>query len=130
MPAKKRHSILVVEDDVTLNEAYALILKQAGYDVKVAFTGKEALSIIAEEDPDMIILDLRMPVMDGVEFLKRYRPRTKHPQVSIIVFSNYDMPEEIEQVYELGAERYVLKAWASPGELLKIVDDTLTTHKH
>jgi len=130
MPVKKRHSILVVEDDVTLNEAYALILKQAGYEVKTAFTGKEALAIIADEDPNMIILDLRMPVMDGIEFLKRYRPHTNHPHVSIVVFSNYDMPEEIEQVYELGAERYVLKAWASPRELLKIVNDTLTTHKH
>lgn len=128
MPAKN-HSILVVEDDETLNEAYELILKQEGYDVSVAFTGKEALAIAAEKTPDMIILDLRMPVMDGIEFLKRYRPRVSHPGVSIIVFSNYDMPEEIEQVYELGAERYVLKAWASPRELLKIVNDTLAAHK-
>jgi CheY-like chemotaxis protein len=130
MPGKN-HSILVVEDDVTLNEAYELILKQEGYDVSVAFTGKEALAITtAKGDPDMIILDLRMPVMDGIEFLKRYRPHKSHPHVSIIVFSNYDMPEEIEQVYELGAERYVLKAWASPRELLKIVEDTLAAHKH
>lgn len=126
----KNHSILVVEDDVTLNGAYELILKQEGYDVSVAFTGKEALAITAKKDPDMIILDLRMPVMDGVEFLKRYRPRIDHPRVSVIVFSNYDMPEEIEQVYELGAERYVLKAWASPRELLKLVNDTLAAHKH
>jgi len=127
--AEKIHSILIVEDDVMLNEAYELILKQAGYNVKVAFSGKEALDLIAKDDPHMIILDLRMPVMDGIEFLKHYRPKTKHPTVSIVVFSNYDMPEEIEQVYELGAERYVLKAWASPRELLKIVNDTLVGQK-
>ena len=130
MTTPKPHSILVVEDDVMLNEAYQMILQQAGYEVKTAFTGKEALVAVAEADPDMIILDLRMPEMDGIEFLKHYKVRKNHPQVSIVVFSNYDMQKEIDQAYELGAERYVLKAWASPQELLKIVEDTLNTKPH
>ncbi|MNR68716.1 transcriptional regulator NarL [compost metagenome] len=64
-----------------------------------------------------------MPVMDGIDFLKQYRPKENHPDVHIVVFSNYDMQAEVDEAYNLGAERYVLKAWASPKELLKIVKD-------
>jgi len=75
--------------------------------------------------PDMILLDLRMPVMDGVAFLQEFDLKDKHPGVKVVVFSNYDMQDEIDDAYRLGAERYVLKAWASPRELLQIVRDSL-----
>lgn len=117
--------ILVVEDDTSLNEAYKTILSAAGYETKTAFNGKEALELVEEEEPDIIFLDLRMPVLDGIGFLRAYQPKAKHPDVKIIVFSNYDMQQEVDEAYELGAERYVLKAWASPKELIKIVKDTM-----
>lgn len=116
-------NILVVEDDLMLNDAYKMILESHGHITRTAHDGKEALALISEQDPDIIFLDLRMPVMDGIEFLKEYQPKEKHPHVKVIVFSNYDMQQEVDEAYELGAERYVLKAWASPKELLKLVDD-------
>jgi DNA-binding NarL/FixJ family response regulator len=64
-----------------------------------------------------------MPTLDGIGFLKAYQPIANHKNVNIIVFSNYDMQQEIDQAYELGARRYILKAWASPKELIKIVED-------
>jgi len=121
--AKTQPSILVVEDDIALNDAYKTILTTAGYDTRSAFNGEEALEMTNQQDPDIIFLDLRMPVMDGIGFLKAYEPKTKHPHVKIIVFSNYDMQREVDEAYQLGAERYVLKAWASPKELIKIVQD-------
>ena len=117
--------ILVVEDDASLNDAYKTILSGAGYATRTAFNGEEALALAAESEPDIIFLDLRMPVLDGIGFLREYQPKTKHPEVKIIVFSNYDMQQEVDEAYELGAERYVLKAWASPSELIKIVKDTM-----
>lgn len=119
--------ILVVEDDTALNDAYKTILLSAGYDTKTAFNGEEALKIAKKNEPDIIFLDLRMPVLDGIGFLRAYQPKDKHPNVKIIVFSNYDMQQEVDEAYELGAERYVLKAWASPKELIKIVKDTMAT---
>ena len=95
----------------------------AKYEVHSAFNGEEAITVADQHPPDIIFLDLRMPVLDGIGFLKAYEPKTKHPDVKIVVFSNYDMQSEVDQAYELGAERYVLKAWASPKELLKIVKD-------
>lgn len=118
-------NILVVEDDAALNDAYKTILSAAGYDTRTAFNGKEALELAEEAEPDIIFLDLRMPVLDGIGFLRAYRPKDNHPEVKIIVFSNYDMQQEVDEAYELGAERYVLKAWASPKELIKIVKDTM-----
>ena len=124
MPGKK-HRILIVEDEVTLNEAYQLILEQQGYEVAVAFNGQEALEVTKNFNPDLILLDLRMPVMDGVEFLRAYDAPGKHPNVKVVVFSNYDMQKEIDEAYKLGAVRYILKAWASPKELLQVVEHTL-----
>ncbi len=116
-------TILIVEDESSLNEAYQIVLAQAGYDILSAFDGKEALEIIENAHVDLILLDLRMPVMDGIEFLRDYKPADKN--VKVVVFSNYDMQKEIEEAYELGADKYVLKAWASPKELLQLVKDML-----
>lgn len=118
--------ILVVEDDAALNDAYKTILSGAGYNTRTAFNGEEALKLIKEDEPDIIFLDLRMPVLDGIGFLRALKPKDKYPDIKIIVFSNYDMQQEVDEAYELGAERYVLKAWASPKELIKIVKDTIT----
>lgn len=120
-------NILVVEDDASLNDAYKTILSSAGYKTRTAFNGEEALKLVKEEEPDIIFLDLRMPVLDGIGFLRLYKPKIDHPNVKVIVFSNYDMQQEVDEAYELGAERYVLKAWASPKELIKIVKDTIAT---
>lgn len=117
--------ILVVEDETSLNHAYVMILQHEGYDVVSALNGKEALTVAEKENPDLILLDLHMPVMDGIGFLEHYNLQSKHPQVKVVVFSNLDMQKEIDQAYELGAERYVLKAMASPKELIKLVKDTL-----
>lgn len=118
-------NILIVEDEKALNEAYELILKREGHNVAVAFNGQEALEKCKEATPDLILLDLRMPKMDGVEFLKNADPSKTMPRTKIIVFSNYDSHEEIDQAFSLGASRYILKAWSSPAELIKLVSETL-----
>lgn len=122
---KKQATILIVEDETALNEAYQMILKQAGYKIQIAFNGHEALKVTEAIEPDLILLDLRMPKMDGVEFLKNYNLLEKHPEVKVIIFSNYDMQKEIDEAYRLGAFRYILKTWASPQELLQIVESSL-----
>lgn len=116
-------NILIVEDDDDLNKAYKMIIESAGHSVTSAFNGREALERIERDgDPDIMFLDLRMPVMDGIAFLKEYDV-PKHPDVTIVVFSNYDAQDEVDEAYELGAHRYVLKARAAPKELLRIISD-------
>ena len=117
--------ILIVEDEVTLSEAYYTLLKQAKYDVQVAHDGRDALEKLTAFEPDLILLDLRMPILDGVGFLREYDHIHEHPEVKVVVFSNYDMQDEIDEAYQLGAERSILKAWASPRDILNLVEDTL-----
>ena len=119
----KNPVILVVEDDTILNDAYKTILESANHTVFTAYDGQEALEITKQHTPDIIFLDLRMPGMDGIGFLKAYKPKETNPNAHIIVFSNYDMQAEVDEAYELGADRYVLKALAAPNDLLKIVAD-------
>jgi len=126
---KNPATILIAEDETTLNQAYQFILKSAGFTVWSAFDGKEALRIAKQREPDLILLDLRMPHMDGLHFLREYNIQQHHPNVRVIVFSNYDIQKDIEAAYQYGADRYLLKAWASPQELLRVVKDTLNTPK-
>lgn len=125
--AKQQKTILIVEDENMLNEAYQVILKSAGYEVLAAYDGKAALEILDndKQEVDAILLDLRMPVLDGIGFLEAYQPLARKNPPKIVVFSNFDMQKEIDQAYELGADKYMLKAWASPKELLQLIKNLL-----
>lgn len=119
-------NILVVEDDQALNGAYKAILSSVGYNVETSFNGQEALDLLNDGGfvPEVILLDLRMPVLDGVGFLREYKPKT-HPETTVVVFSNYDSHKDIDEAYELGVDRYVLKARAAPKDLLHLIDGIL-----
>ena len=126
MPYKKPKNaadckVLIVEDDVDLNAAYEMIITNAGYTVKTAFNGEEALRAAEAQDPDIIFLDLRMPKLDGIGFLEKYDAPSHNS--TVVVFSNYDAQAEVDKAFELGADRYVLKARAAPKELVHIIED-------
>jgi len=99
-------TIMVVDDEKRLVSLVESYLSQEGYRVATAYTGKEALSVARKERPDLIILDIMMPEMDGYEFMEIYRRESKTP---IIVLTA--RVEEEEQVIglELGADDYVTK---------------------
>lgn len=124
-----KQTILIVEDEQPLNDAYSTILKAEGYKVLSAFDGEEALSVAETNKVDLILLDLRMPKVNGIEFLKAYDLSSQENPPVVIVFSNLDMQSEIDEAFELGATKYMLKAWASPKELIKLVKDNLSIKK-
>lgn len=106
-----------------------MILESEGYRVHVSSNGQEALDFMAQTTPQLILLDLRMPVLDGLGFLEAVDLPTMFPDLPVIVFSNYDVQKDVNQAYSYGATRYILKAWASPKELAKIVKETLKEAK-
>lgn len=123
----RKLKILVVEDEKALNSAYQTILEKTGHTVVAAFDGNEALSTLETFEPDIILLDLKMPNLDGLGFLRAYDQMNLKKRSRIVLFSNYDLQKEIDEAFSLGADKYVLKAWASPKDLLKIVDDVSKT---
>lgn len=120
----KKKKVLIVEDDVSINDAYSLILTKSGYEVRSAYDGNEGFELFASFSPDILLLDLRMPHLDGVGLLKSLT-NTQRKSCHIIVLSNYDMQKEIDEAYKLGADRYILKAWASPSDLVQLVQNGL-----
>lgn len=108
--------ILIIEDNGTLNQAYRFILEKQGHKVVSAFNGAEGLKAVKRSMPDMILLDMLMPEMNGLEFLKKF-DLSKHPGTRVVVLSNLDEDREVKEALELGASRYILKANTSPTEL-------------
>ena len=108
--------VLIIEDNETLNEAYKLILEKDGHEVTTAFNGEEGLEKLKDLSPDLILLDMLMPKMDGLEFLRHFKPEN-FPKTTIIILSNLNEDEQVEEARKLGAHRYILKANTSPREL-------------
>jgi CheY-like chemotaxis protein len=117
--------ILVVEDDKDLNNAYRIILESEGHEVAVSYDGREALKKAKDFEPELILLDLLMPVMGGLEFLQKYDVSAAHSDVKVLIFTNMENSPEVAQAYKLGAQRCIIKSWTAPQNLARVVDDTL-----
>jgi DNA-binding response OmpR family regulator len=115
--------ILIVEDEDLLRESYRIIISTEPYDVDIAKNGQEALDMCATKTYDLILLDLMMPVLDGLGFLERF----DNHATKIIILSNLSSGEVLEQALKLGAESNVVKATLSPRELLSKVRYEVTT---
>ncbi|HUB93829.1 MAG TPA: response regulator [Verrucomicrobiae bacterium] len=120
--------VLIVEDDQSLNEAYWRILEAEHYSVERCYNGAEALEKLSKMQPRIILLDLKMPVMGGIEFLTKFSKLEPKHKPKIIIFSNYSQQAEVQDAFDLGATKYLLKAWASPKELVKLVQETIQSN--
>jgi CheY-like chemotaxis protein len=110
---------LVVEDEQMLREVFVLILEQGGYAVDAAADGKEAIDLCARTKYDLIMLDLMMPELNGVGFLRQADLRTKAPDTRILIFSNLSSGHDLEEAFALGAHSHYLKADLTPKDLLE-----------
>jgi CheY-like chemotaxis protein len=118
--------ILIVEDDKDLNSAYKIILESEQHDVVSVFNGQEALEALTSFEPDLILLDLLMPVMGGLQFLQQY-DLEKHKKVKVLIFTNMENSPEVNEAYDLGAHRAIIKSWTAPQNLTHVVRDALET---
>ncbi len=118
--------ILIVEDDFALSDAFSTTLTLSGYDTFIAENGKKALHYLEDHTPDMILLDVLMPVMDGREFLRKFKNTHGIP---VVVLSNLDSKEDIDELLKLGAQNYLLKSSITPATLVPLVGQTIDAHK-
>lgn len=117
--------VLVVEDDPFIRGVYDKALNKAGFEVEIAENGQDGLDKAKADEPDVILLDMLMPEMDGLEFLRQYELKEKHPGVKVIVFSNMSLPEKVDEAVALGAVNYKTKAMFTPNEMIQLIRDTL-----
>lgn len=116
--------ILIIEDEAQLAEVYKFLFEYRGYTVETAGDGEEGLGKVVAFKPHLIILDMMMPKLDGLGFLRRYKGR-KPANVKIIMLSNMQSREYESEAFALGATRYEIKASLAPDQLLAVVDDVL-----
>lgn len=117
-------NILIVEDDKDLNNAYSIILSSQDYVVESAFDGQEALNKLNNFKPDLILLDLLMPIMGGLEFLQHFDLKA-HPDVKVLIFTNMENSPEVAESYKLGAHRCIIKSWTAPHNLSRVINEAL-----
>ena len=118
-----RGSVLVVDDEPTIGEIVARYLERAGYDTRIAATGPAALEAAATSRPDLVVLDLMLPGLDGLEVMRRLRDRDRDRTAIILLTAKGEESDRIAGL-SLGADDYVVKPF-SPAELVARVDAVL-----
>ncbi len=119
--------ILVVEDELMMRDLVVRKLTANGFDVKIAADGKEALTVWRAEMPDMVLLDLIMPEMDGFEVLQQVRSEKNSglSNTPVIVLSNLWSNEDILKAQNLKIQGYLVKAYYTPDDILQKVKEVL-----
>lgn len=118
-------SILLVDDDLTLREMYSERLKAEGFVVEMAMDGEEALSKATEMHPNIILLDIMMPKINGLDVLKKLREQEETKAIPVIVLTALIQDREKMESITRGADDYVVKSETMPGEVIQKVKDLL-----
>lgn len=111
--------ILVVEDDKFLRELISQKLLREGYDVAEAMDGEKGIDAVKQEKPDLILLDLILPGIDGFEVLARIKSDPEISEIPVIILSNLGQKDDIEKGLNMGAVDYLIKAHFTPTEILE-----------
>lgn len=119
--------ILIVEDDPRLELTYDMLFAKDGHTVVRAHDGEEGLQQAEAHNPDVILLDIMMPKLSGIEFLQQYNVAQDHPNTRVIVFSNMESSDLLKQALELGAYRYEVKSRFSPKQVAQLVNDAVVS---
>lgn len=107
------HKILIVDDEPNIVMSLDYLLRRKNYNVFVARNGSEAISAIEEHKPDLILLDIMMPDVDGYEICERVKADPATHQIKIIFISAKSKKSDIEKGYELGADMYMVKPFSN-----------------
>lgn len=113
--------VLTIDDTKTLRMALAATLSDAGHEVVEAVDGQHGLEVYGAEAPDLVITDLNMPVMDGIEFVRQCRARPDGGKVPIIILTTETSPEMKSEGRRAGATGWMVKPF-NPDKLLSIID--------
>jgi len=122
---ENKKKILIIEDDVFIRDIYQVKFSQEGFDVTVAEDGVKALEKLESLVPDIILLDIIMPYMNGMEVLKKIKENAKLKNVPIIMLTNISEKEKITEGEEYGVNDYLIKSHFTPSEVVGKVNALL-----
>lgn len=109
--------VLLIEDDEAIAEMYRLALVAAGRVVVIARDGEEGLRMASDEEPDFVVLDVRLPRLGGLDVLSGLRSNPQTREMPVIILSNVGDTEMLERGSDLGAIEFMIKAQTTPSQL-------------
>lgn len=121
----KSNVILIVEDEPAIADIYKFRLELEGFGVCHAQNGREGIELAKRYQPSLILLDLKMPVMNGDEMLKQLRAEDWGASIRVVILTNISREEAPRDLSLLGVDRYIVKAHTTPSQIVGIVNEIL-----
>lgn len=119
--------ILLVEDDPMLQDIYLTKFKEKGFDVALAADGQMVIPELHKAKPDLMLLDIVLPLKDGWEVLSEVRKDPRWNDVKIVILSNIGEASDVEKGFAMGANLYLIKAHFTPSQVVDEINKLLTT---
>lgn len=117
--------IAIVEDDAVINQMYRMKFEASGFEVFTASDGEAGVELVAKVKPDILLLDIQMPVMHGDEALAKIRATTTGKTIPVIILTNVGKEEAPTSLKSLGISSYIVKAALTPSQVVTRVKETL-----
>lgn len=118
--------VCIVDDDANIQEIYRIKFESEGFETVAALNGEDGLALIRSQHPDVVLLDLQMPVKDGAEVLEALKRDPALSRIPVVVLSNQDNQESFKRIGELDATRfYLVKSLTTPQKAVDVVREVL-----
>lgn len=117
--------IAIIEDDSVIAQMYRMKFEADGFEVQVADNGRDGVTLVEQFSPDIVLLDMQMPIMNGDEALKQIRKKDWGKTVPVMVLTNLGEEEAPKNIRSLGIESYIVKADLTPRQVVERVKTTL-----
>lgn len=121
----EKKKIMLVEDDAFIGDIYSVKLKNAGFEAIATENGLEAMKLLEKDAPDLVLLDITMPYMDGTEVLKKMKENERWKKIPVVILSNISEKEKVDEALESGADDYILKSHFTPSEVMEKINSIL-----
>lgn len=117
--------IAIIEDDSVISQMYRMKFEADGFEVQIANNGRDGVEMVKEISPDIVLLDLQMPIMNGDEALRQIRSHDWGKTVPVMILTNLGEEEAPKNIRALGIESYIVKADLTPRQVIERVKTAL-----
>ncbi|MDO8686638.1 MAG: response regulator [Candidatus Berkelbacteria bacterium] len=117
--------LLLIEDDVTLVKMYERKFKSDNFEVEIAYDGEEGIIKATKNPPDLIVLDIMLPKMDGLQVFKKLRSQPQTFKTPVLLLTNFDQEDAVFECFKLGAVDYLIKSDVTPQQVVERIENLL-----
>lgn len=130
MISNNKIKILLIEDDQFLLNIYATKFKLEKFKVVLATDGEQGIKLASEENPSIILLDIMLPKMNGLDVLKKLKADKKTSKIPVVLLTNLSKKDEVDKSFALGADDYLVKAHFMPSEVVEKIKSVINSPRN